>query len=633
MGESPQRSRGSDSAKGPGRKKEVDPGKSPVRAPDDGESIEKVGKVVGGLLGDVPGGLGGILKTISSFTRREWALAVILALVIAVVYLLAAYFNSPYMAKQAEISATGTQMALLMTHTAQASVIEATQSAAKALLAPPTLAPTSVPLLPSGSPSPNRTPTATPVDTDKEPFFDISIPWDVDQTGVIEVTNNLIGAAASLSEPGNRYQVASAGLELTIDPTYTGEVSYGEVQLLVSGAGGALTKTLWSDFSNASKPKVIQITLAEIIDLSGVKRLEAAPDTNLHIAFPRYPLKLEVIRTGDPKHPLAGGKEIAVVNTPWVQQTELAWRDDGWVLDYTIQNLGVDGEFGYLINLVKTYGPVTVTGHPIYSGTVGVEGGGGADGIFLKHGETYTTSVPLGKGLAHGRYIAEAFTYKKPPFLEFEPAVTYEDYAFHYLFATPDDDTVFVLCNDPGLTCEQTVAEPIERRGISVFPYHITEQPESGYIYYSTGAWAAQDTVQTEHTVKYQLDPQVRGYAGIAIQFDSANDFNAYNFLRFDLQFYDDDGDGKEPRLYMDFFSTDPVTKEDRMKRVVIGDGVYARDHGDPQTVLIPFKDLADFDLAHITKINILGDETTVKDAREHEFTISKIELIDTTGK
>ena len=63
--------------------------------------------------------------------------------------------------------------------------------------------------------------------------------------------------------------------------------------------------------------------------------------------------------------------------------------------------------------------------------------------------------MPLGKELPHGRYIAEAFTFKKPPYVTFEPSMDYLDYEYHYLFATPDADTVFVVCNDEGVPGSQ----------------------------------------------------------------------------------------------------------------------------------------------------------------------------------
>lgn len=157
----------------------------------------------------------------------------------------------------------------------------------------------------------------------------------------------------------------------------------------------------------------------------------------------------------------------------------------------------------------------------------------------------------------------------------------------------------------------------IEESAMTVFEF---QKNAGAYFFLST--YKLDDGYTNRYLLKYTIDPDSPGWAGISFEFFGPIDFSQYNSLVFTIQFTENPAP-----LWLDVYSLKPGTKDNQRTRLKIGDGQYGSLVGFEQSIRIPFHVLIETDVSQITNIIVTSDETLVNNPEEHEFSVSEIKF------
>jgi hypothetical protein len=261
-----------------------------------------------------------------------------------------------------------------------------------------------------------------------QPHFEIT-PFRtlVPDDNAYELTDSLIWNQNNLDKYG-----VSITFTIEIRPSYYGKQRLGKVIALILGEsnGTPLEKPLWDDFTNQSSTQHIQLTLAELVSVSGLK-LNSDPPYNPFgpdsISFRQAKLTIQVVREGDKTHSWDSAA-ITIRNAPWDMRSVLEWRNGHREIDVYVKNLGGTGEFTVRYHLVRLNEEVGSDSSPITNGTTNIlDRNAPTQLVTLKQGEFFTDTFRLPDGLDQGRYLIEAHAVKKQEFVQFNYAATWEN--------------------------------------------------------------------------------------------------------------------------------------------------------------------------------------------------------------
>jgi hypothetical protein len=439
-----------------------------------------------------------------------------------------------------------------------------------------------------------------------------------------EVTNSLINASTEILDPNNKYHIQKAGLSLEILPNFSADRQYGRVILRISGKGSkVIDKLLWDDFKKDVPSQHVEISMSELVAVSDIQLNSMDIESNLmaqDASFQKSSITLKVIRATDPNHPFGCPVNIDIFNTPWRQQAETVSRDKHFYIDYFLKNSGVEGDFGYAVNLSRIDKPVGDSVHPVWSGTTGLPTGLYSDFFHLKNGESITKSIQMNDDLPKGRYVAEIYTYKKLDYIEFNSSAQWKNYDVPWLFANDGDRFVWVICNDPGKNCTDSAAYPIEQGNPTAYAYDGKEQARNGYAGMTVNSYPALDHIVNRYKIDYWIDPKSEGWAGLSLDFnDRPLDVKDYRSIRFTIQLQDD----KSPLLMTIYNEANRSISE----KILLGDGNYGKASSGEQTIEIPTSAFQKIDFSKITRITFSANNDLVQDDRQHQFQISQIEF------
>ncbi len=199
-----------------------------------------------------------------------------------------------------------------------------------------------------------------------------------------------------------------------------------KVALRITGKNPAFQKVIhiWDRFEAKPAQGEVDISLLDVIEASQVGLMVDDPMANLSLADQTFPVSemiVEIIDEMHPNEPLSSRIPIQIQNTPWQQVASLARRNGSVFIDYYLKNLGSDGDFDYILNLTKIIDDVGVSDHPVWNGTGLIFTRSNSEKITLKRGESKLISIPIPTGdLQKGRYVAEIFTKKEQPRVQFD---------------------------------------------------------------------------------------------------------------------------------------------------------------------------------------------------------------------
>jgi hypothetical protein len=440
------------------------------------------------------------------------------------------------------------------------------------------------------------------------------------------VTNNLIGLRGDLSEYDD-FVLSPVSVEVV--PHYSGQENYGNVVLRVLGDNATKDYPLWSGFNKSAETQTVELTLADIIEISGIGYTHDDINSNLMLGDNPYQsatLKFEVIRLSEPNKPFDSTKELPVKNTPWKQETSIVYRDD-LVLDYALTNFGGDATFSCNITVAKTLSDVTEDDHDFWSGIDVFSYDLGCDTFTVKTGETYKTTFPLnedtlGEEFAHGRYLLQVYSFAERKDVVFNEDHGYDHSNDTWLLADPGDIETFVICNDPGLSCEETDTLSIQEIATKAYSFY-SDELDNGATYFSVRSYPVNNHLANQYLLDYWIDPKRDGWIGFEILFEDLLDVSDYNSIRFKLTL-----DESSHPIWFDVEYR--VGDDDRTSRIKLGTGDYGEASPDEQTVVVPFSAFTDTDVdwTKVNTINFVADSYMVPDDQKHKIQVSEIEFI-----
>ena len=466
---------------------------------------------------------------------------------------------------------------------------------------------------------------STEIATETTPRFEINfigLPFEGDNT--YYVTNNLIGLRGDLREYDD---FVLSPLKVEIVPHYSGEKNYGNVVLRVLGDDSTKDYPLWPDFNKPAQTQTVELTLAEIIEVSGIRYTYDDINSNLMLGDKPYQeatLKFEVIRLSEPDKPFDSIKELPVKNTPWKQETSIVDRDD-LALDYALTNFGGDAIFSCNITVAKTLSDVTENDHDFWSGIDVFSYDLDCDTFTVRTGETYKTTFPLnedtlGEEFTHGRYLVQVYSFPERKDVVFNEGYSFDHSNDLWLFADPGDLETFVICNDPGLSCEETDTLFVQEIATKTYPFY-SDELDNGATYFQIRSYPVNNHSTNQYILNYWIDPTRDGWVGFGIEFENLLDVSEYKSIRFNLTL-----DESAHPVWFDVEYR--VGDEYKTSRIEIGTGDYGEASPDEQTVVVPFSAFTGVDWAKVDTINFVLDSHMVPDDQEHEIQVSEIEFI-----
>ncbi len=462
--------------------------------------------------------------------------------------------------------------------------------------------------------------------TTTTPSFEINFlhaPFGSD--GAYYVTDSLIRAQGDLS----RYKdFALSPLTVEVVPHYLGDGRYGHVVLRMTGDATPTDYPLWTDFDKAAETQTIQISLADIVRASGIQQNAANEATNLMIGNDRFQqatLKLEIVRLSQPDRPLGQAKALVVKNAPWKQEVSTIWRK-GWVLDYALTNFGGEATFHCRMNIGRVMSDVGSSDDRFWSGIQTLKNPPRCAPFSLRTGETYHTSFPLnkdtlGEELMHGRYLVEVYSFAERGDVTFPSGLDYEKADDTWLISNDTHVETFVLCFDPGKTCEQTSTLPVEQETIRAFPFTSGAEWNNGTTYFEVRTYSVGNRSTNQYVLDYWIDPQKTGWVGFGLWFENLVDVSQFNAIRFMLAL-----DASAHPIWLDVKGK--VGSEYKVSRVAIGDGTYGAPIAVEQTVVVPLSAYQGIDWTQVDTLNFVIDSYKVPDANKHEIKVSELEFI-----
>jgi hypothetical protein len=416
-------------------------------------------------------------------------------------------------------------------------------------------------------------------------------------------------------------------LEVEIVPHYTGRDRFGNVALRVSSLAQTRDYPLWPDFDQHSQSQTVSIPLSDLISLSEIQVNYHDVDSSLAVEgnpYQQASLSFQVIQLSNPGKPFDHSKDLTIKNTPWVQSTRIIWRDGTWMLDYSLKNLGAETKFYCRITTARDLGFVDED-HDFWSGIEVFAYGPDCTPFVLKTGEIYRTSFPLnkeslGREFERGRYFVQIYTYAERGDLTIENT-SYESADDMWVIAQDGQVRTFVICNDPGKSCEQSISFPVEKGNIRAFSFDSYSQFQNGNSYLVTYTRSVENRTTNSYHLEYSIDPQKEGWVGFAVAFNELADVSDFDALKFHLVL-----DDEATPLWIGLVSKDG--QQEMRERVLLEDGNYILENSNEQTVVIPLNAFLGIDLESVAEITFAMDSYMLQDANKHELQISSIEFI-----
>jgi hypothetical protein len=411
-------------------------------------------------------------------------------------------------------------------------------------------------------------------------------------------------------------------LKVEIIPSYSGDKNYGNLALRISGPSKSKDYPLWESFDNSAKTETITIPIADILNLSEIQKTNETLDYKLMLdeqSYPQSSLAFQIVALSDPRKPFRNNTLLNIKNTPWFQHAKIADRGEFYV-DYSLKNLGVETTFYCRMNVAKVITTTNYGGHDFWGDTEVFHYGPDCDPFILKNGEAYENSFlldkdTLGKDFTAGRYIVQIYTWTDRNDVQVEGGKTIETSSSSWLLANSGDLLTFIICNDPGKNCEDSIRFPIEQGRINV---RGANEKDNGYSSLKINTFMTEESIQNEYDWNYSIDPEKDGWVGLEFVFHQEMDFSSYNAIRFKIKF-----DESPHRMSFQMIST-----ADTNSKVIIGDGDFGTEISEEQIVVIPFDAFSDIDWTSVTSIYIVVDEYMVPDINLREAQISEIEFI-----
>lgn len=462
--------------------------------------------------------------------------------------------------------------------------------------------------------------------TDANPSFEINLlnlPFKGETA--YYVTDAIIRAGGRL-DAYDDFELAPLAVEIV--PHYGGQEQFGNIVLRLSGdAGQTRDILLWPDFDRSARTQTVSVSLADIVEVSGIKKLVDDLNSTLMLGdnpYQQASLQFEIIRLSEPDRPYDPALSLPVKNTPWRQSVAVLSRGD-MVIDYALENFGGDATFHCRINITRTKGGVDASEHIVWSGTQGVQSPACAS-FTLKAGETHTATIPLnretlGSDLARGRYIVQVYTFAERRDLAFRDGFTYENSSDLWVVSNPGDVRAFVVCNDPGKSCADSLTLPVEQAGIKVFPFSSAAEFANGSVSLVTRSYPLDERSANQYILDYSLDPQREGWVGFGVWFEELLDLSSFTGVRFQLT-----PDASSHALWFEVKYKQNDTYP--APRIMIGDGAYGRPTPGEQLVVIPFDAFEGVDWTAVDTLYFMIDSYMVPDANQHQIKISEIEFI-----
>jgi hypothetical protein len=464
------------------------------------------------------------------------------------------------------------------------------------------------------------------VPNSERPNFEINIiglPYKDDKA--YYVTDAMVRTQGDLSAFTD-FEITPPVIEIV--PHYSGDEKFGNVVLRISG-DSTETKDilLWHDFDRTSQTQTLNLDLADIIKISGIKKTVDEIDSSLMLGEKPYQeanLRFEIIRLSEPDKPYEPKMVLPIKNSPWIERVSVLSRN-GMVVDYALENLGANATFYCRMNITKTLSDVGESDHVVWSGTYEIKSPK-CGSFALKTGETYKVTIPLnqeslGQDLARGRYIVQVYTFTERKDLVFKDSYTYENSNNLWVLANSGDIRAFVVCNDPGKSCADSVTLPIEKETIRVYPYSSKDEWDNGATYFVVRTYPVNNYSTNHYVLDYWIDPQKTGWVGFGIWFENLVDVSAFNSIRFKLLL-----DQSLHPIYLDVKGK--IGDTYKTARVEIGAGTYGEPKFEEQKITIPFSAFEGIDWTKVDTLYFGMDSFMVPDAEKHEIQISEVEFV-----
>lgn len=415
---------------------------------------------------------------------------------------------------------------------------------------------------------------------------------------------------------------------IEIVPHYSGDEKFGNIVLRILGDSKETKNVLlWSDFDKAAQTQTISLELADIVKISGIKKVIEEIDSSLMLGEKPYQdanLRFEIVRLSEPTKPYEPKTVLPIKNTPWIERASVLSRN-GMVVDYSLTNLGADATFYCRMNITKTIGDVSENDHVVWSGTYEIRSP--KCGLFtLKTGETYKTTIPLnqetlGQNLPRGRYIVQVYTFAERKDLVFKDGFNYENSNNLWVMANPGDIRAFVICNDPGKSCADSFTLPIEEETIRAYPYSSKDEWDNGATKFVIRTYPVNSRSVNQYILDYWIDPQRTGWVGFGIWFEKLVDVSRFNNIRFKLLL-----DKSLHPIYLDVKGK--IGDTYKTARVEIGKGAYGEPKFEEQIITIPFTAFEGIDWTQVDTLYFGMDNFMVPNAEQHEIQVSEVEFI-----
>lgn len=323
---------------------------------------------------------------------------------------------------------------------------------------------------------------------------------------------------------------------LEVRPSYFGRRRYGQVVARISGDGKLLEdKPLWDDFDRESGSTQLHLSLPDLLQASGL-RTNTDPASNPFASgeapFEQARLTVQVVQAANPTEPLASG-EITIRNAPWVLRSERVWRNGQNQVDAYVENQGGTGEFTVRYHLVRLESEIGSDTHPVTSGTRTVETWYSPQTLVrLEPGGFFTDTVVLPEVDRPGRYLLEAYVFKKQNYVRFQdPGATWENLENletpWWFGRTPAD--LHIVVNAHGIS--------IETLPFRAIGWAEAEQPaERGWVQLSV-THTADDTRSYRMDFGMPMTATAYSGGGLAFSFEEPVDLRDYAYLEVDITF------------------------------------------------------------------------------------------------
>jgi hypothetical protein len=469
--------------------------------------------------------------------------------------------------------------------------------------------------------TPTFAPTVVP---ENKPAFEINyigLPYKNDNS--YYVTDAMVRTNGDLSAYD---QFTFLPLQVEIIPNYSGAEKFANIVLRLGGDKGTKDIKVWDDFDKDSKPKTVTLELADIIALSGIQENRLDIATNLGLKnkpFQQATLDLQIIPLSNTSA-IWSKKTLIVINTPWTQKASIVSRN-GLMLDYALENLGPDAKFNCRVAIAKTLSDVNASESEYWSG-IAFSTGIKCDSFVLKTGEVHTASIfinsdTVGRELGHGRYLIEVYTFPERGDISFDKGFTYDSSSQTWVIANPGNILTFVICNDPGKTCEQTATMPIEKTTTNTNVITSSSDLNNGSIDLETRTYPVGNYSANQYIVGFHLDPEQDSFVGLSIWFEQPIDVSDYSSIRCKMTL-----DSSQLSIWMDV--KDFVNGVYAYKRFKVVNAKYGSQDTEEQTIVVPFSEYTGIDWTRIDSLVFVVDSNMVPNNQHYEFKISEIEFI-----